>query len=446
MILPYFGLLSILTVVCGAPVDSPSTETNELPNGVISFNINQKLEPVSLLQKRDLTNNTVEIINQFSYYTVDFRVGTPAQNVTAVLDTGSSDLWFYDKKSGHIPFYDSNSSTSYEFANDNLFITYGSGPVMGNWGRDTVEFNNIVLKNTTLGLVTRDRLAGGKIPGILGVGKITNEATEMPYPNIPQLLYERNITQKNVYSIALSKITSTKGTILFGGIDSSKYTGPLYTVPMAKDAHLAIKLSEISFANGSSFSENMLLPPPETIMSNSTNNGTKSPINHSAAAQALLDTGTSFMYLPDKAVDQIIKRLGAEYYPQYGVYFVNNITDVPPLSFSFSGARITVPVSEYIVPAPMFTTDKTPGPYILTVFKSSLVRGYVILGGTFLRSAYMVFDLTDNQVSIAQADHSGTRKSEVTVISGQVPGAIPAPGLTSLPSQPTILPQKQISS
>lgn len=444
----YSVLLHVLAVTRAAPVELSLQDNihNNIPSGVLAFDIEHKVEPANLLHKRGLSNDTLLLTNSISFYTLDFKVGSPPQAVSAVLDTGSSDLWLYDKQSGHRPYYDSASSLTYEFVNDHLFISYGSGPVMGNWVRDTVKLSSFPLKNATFGLVTRDRLSGSKIPGILGVGKVQNEATDSVYPNIPALLYQEGYIQKNAYSISLNELSAKKGSCIFGGMDTSKYKGNLYLLPMIRESHLAVKLDGISFVTPKTYGNQSITP----LLLNREFSNNSDVIDHSSSAQALLDTGTSFMYLPDSAVDQIISRLGAVFYPQFGVYFVPSLTaSTPSLSFNFSGATIQVSPQEYIAPASLFTTDLTPMPYILTIFKASLIRGYVILGGTFLRSAYVVFDLTENQVAIGQANIPSSSSlpsanvsipgiptkpvSNILPIVSSIPGAIPAPLISDRP-------------
>lgn len=437
-------LVQLLPLVYGAPVIRPNKDnsSNDTPDGVLQFDVNHVIQPIDfssqqLVHRRSLENTSLALANQISFYTIDFRLGTPFQNASAVLDTGSSDLWLYDKVTGRSPYFDSSASSSYHYLDDHLFISYGSGPVMGNWGTETIEFAKYPLRNATFGLVTRDRLVGSKIPGIMGVGKIQNEAAATIYQNIPALLQREGVIKKNAYSIALNALTNPKGSCIFGGVDSSKYTGPLWSLPAAKNAHLAVQLSGIHLVNNTSAG-----PVPTGADGSKVPNGSV-PLPNSASAQALLDTGTSFMYLPDAVVDAVVASLGAVYYAQYGIYFVPtfNESSSPSLVFNFSGAQIEIPAHEYIVPAPLFTPDNTPTPYILSIFKSSLVHGYVILGDTFIRSSYVVFDLTDNVIALAQANHapetgsapaSGAGSSSVQPIVNSIPGAIPAPQLLKM--------------
>jgi hypothetical protein len=46
-----------------------------------------------------------------------------------------------------------------------------------------------------------------------------------------------------------------------------------------------------------------------------------------------------------------------------------------------------------------------------------------VLGDTFLRSAYVVYDLQNNQISIAQTDFNATSSNVVEITAGGVPGA-----------------------
>lgn len=46
-----------------------------------------------------------------------------------------------------------------------------------------------------------------------------------------------------------------------------------------------------------------------------------------------------------------------------------------------------------------------------------------VLGDTFLRSAYVVYDLQNNQISLAQTDFNATSSNVVEITASGVPGA-----------------------
>lgn len=401
---PFVLLLgALISAALGAPV-----ERVEDTSGVVQFETSQNFRQVSGLElvKRSDFNGSIDLRNSLSFYTIDFKVGTPLQNVSAVLDTGSSDLWFYDQSSGRVPCFASKNSSTYVHKDSSLYISYGSGPVRGNWGYDVVQLGNVRIDNSMFGLVTKDSLRGAPIPGILGLGRISNEATFVKYDNVPARLHKEGHINRNAYSIYLNSLNSGVGSILFGGVDSSRYIEPLYEIPMVNESHLSIELSSVSLKL----------------------HGKTQAINNTSSRAALLDTGTSFTYLPDAAFNAIVRALGATYNPAFGVYFVSNITEqTPSLAYSFSGVEIVVPAVEYILPARLFTQDQTPSPYILSIFKSSEVLGLTILGANFLRSAYAVFDITGNKIALAQARYDVSGVSAVQKMVTGIPGALPAP-------------------
>jgi cathepsin D len=99
----------------------------------------------------------VQMINMeqdVSYLGV-ISIGTPAQQLAVVLDTGASDLWVADSSCaacGNVPKF--NSSGSYTFAQPNpttIRITYGSGEVEGTLSTETVRFGGFTVTRQGFG-------------------------------------------------------------------------------------------------------------------------------------------------------------------------------------------------------------------------------------------------------------------------------------------------------
>jgi hypothetical protein len=246
--------------------------------------------------------------------------------------------------------------------------------------------------------------------GVMGVSY--NDGT---HPNVVGRMVQENLVNSQAYSIYLDDFETSTGEILFGGIDTQKFVGPLKTLalPQGVDAFQVI-LSWLSLDD---------FPPG--IQASITDGGTSSNV--------YLDTGTSFITLPDEAVAIIVSQIGA----------VNDISNSgnmyvscdlrcsdPDAFFTFGlgasnsgsgpGPVIRVPLSEVILDfglsSPYFKNT-----CILAIYPSSVVGGYSILGDTFLRSAYVVYDLDNRQVAVAQANFGQTGSNVVEITKGAFP-------------------------
>jgi len=72
--------------------------------------------------------------------------------------------------------------------------------------------------------------------GVMGVGYDTNEAANdepnSVYQSVMDNMVSDNIIARKAYSLYLNDIRSTQGAIIFGGIDTTKYTGDLVALPL----------------------------------------------------------------------------------------------------------------------------------------------------------------------------------------------------------------------
>lgn len=87
---------------------------------------------------------------QNAQYYGEISVGTPAQTMTVIYDTGSSNLWVPNKKpsifSSH-SIYKSSDSSTYVANGSTFSIEYGSGPVSGIYSRDTMTIGDFSAPN-----------------------------------------------------------------------------------------------------------------------------------------------------------------------------------------------------------------------------------------------------------------------------------------------------------
>lgn len=125
---------------------------------------------------------------------------------------------------------------------------------------------------------------------------------------------------------------------------------------------------------------------------------------------AVLDSGTTLTALPQPYFDMLFDYFGVVNYTE-SIYLVRcNISEYPGTVVYGFGAeqegKVQVPYSELAVPvlgsngAPIPFTDGSDA--CLFGFWPVAEGADVILGDTFLRSAYVVYDMDKAEISIAQ--------------------------------------------
>jgi len=183
-------------------------------------------------------------------------------------------------------------------------------------------------------------------------------------------------------------------------VDTDKYHGDLQSLPIIKEQgdyrEFIIGLSSLSAANQSIFNDN---PIP-----------------------VLLDSGSSLSYLPDNYAQALYQIFNAQYDSQSGAAVVNcNMqSSSATVDFSFSGVQISVPMNELVI-----IDGYRRGRAICILGISSAGDSTAVLGDTFLRSAYVVYDLNNNEISLAATNFNATSSNiqEISTGSNGVPGA-----------------------
>lgn len=255
--------------------------------------------------------------------------------------------------------------------------------------------------------------------GVLGIGYVSNEvqvgrAHQNPYPNLPQSMAKNGLIKANAYSLWLNDLEANSGSILFGGVDSGKYHGQLETLP-------------IQPVNGRYSAFIIAL----TGVSVNTPSGSRNITSAALPTAVLLDSGSSLTYLPDPVVQGLFSSLGVTYDRSQGVGFVpcGLSSQRINVTYTFSSPKITVGIDELVLDGGNVTFgDGTPAcVFGVAPAGSSLA----VLGDTFLRSAYVVYDLDNNEISLANTDFNSTSKHILEIGTGR--GAVPGATLVANP-------------
>lgn len=382
----------------------------QVPEGALLFNVKRTTQPVSeenRLKVRADFDQSVEdkINNQKFYYSTTVEIGTPPQEVEVLIDTGSSDTWVMSPQSkfngqGEAPksFFDPTKSSTWQYNGTDFSIKYGIGHTSGKWGTDVIRIGDAEVQDLSIGIadVTDVR------QGIIGIGRPQAEITNLEkrqYSNLPQKLYESGKINSPAYSLYLNSENAETGSILFGAVDHSKYTGKLVSLAISHPAHYGITLNGIR-ATGRA---------DQNVMSN--------PMT------AVLDSGTTFSYFPDSVMRSIYEVLNAN--PNFTInekYYTDcNITD--SLILDFGSTQIKVPNYQFLTPITKYVNSIVASvafPQNSCYVGLDFLSGggdYILLGDNLIRSAYIVYDSQNGRISLAQANFDTTAAPNIELLS-----------------------------
>lgn len=414
--------------------------------------------PVARLRKRADGYEEIEIKNEQNFYSVELDIGTPAQKVTVLIDTGSSDLWVtgpenpYCERSSNQQDDDSfgwltstrtivsgsatrtasssgiatvdcqefgvfNSSQSSTFNSNNtaFFISYGDATfASGTWGTDSFNLGDINVTSLSFAVANSSNSTVGVfgigLPGLqstyTGLTSSSSGSKPYQYQNFPMKLRDEGIIHHNAYSLFLNEPDAERGSVLFGAVDHSKYSGQLNTVPLLNPYKSRGIENPIEF--------------DITVQGVSVSMGGSTKTVTTTQFPVLLDSGTTLSYMPYTLTELIAARIGARYSSSLGYYTLQcpQESDNTQFVYDFGGFFITANLSDYIIRSSSSSNTCYLG--IVPINGNS-----AIFGDNFLINAYVVYDLENYEISMAQARYNDS-ESDIEVISGTIPGAVRA--------------------
>lgn len=434
----------------------------------INLPLQRHVDTSELLGKRQVSNGSLLINSQASAYLVNITVGTPPQIVQLVLDTGSPLTWVNalnvsiftpgqtaNTTSSSSTICSTNSCLSPDVSttlrvpsNSTIFdIQYVDGTEsIGRIVEDTMSFQGLVDSTFEFGLVEYFYSPQGpsaSLGGILGLSPAnpvlnfpnltaaltsTTSTTYFEPRTILEQLKDAGAINNTAFSLYLSD--GSIGQLTIGGLDSSRYTGPLTVVPMAGS----------SSQPGTSYYVTL------NAMGFNASTSNQLSVNN----VVVLDSGTTSMYLPATVVQQLATNLGGYFIPYDSS---SGLLGIPcalstTIDFYFSNsAVIKVPTGEILEgrltaaqARKSGLTGVTGDVCILSLFGQANSETY-LLGDAFLRSAYVVYDVAQSEIALAQATYGGM-SNILTIQTGQfgIPGGVynsSSPGASNIAVVPT---------
>ncbi|KAB8294896.1 hypothetical protein EYC80_006855 [Monilinia laxa] len=339
-----------------------------------------------------------------SEYLCPVQIGTPPQTLLLDFDTGSSDLWVWStelsksitaKATGHTIFDPAKSSTFKASKTSKWKISYGdSSSASGTVGTDTVTLGGLAIENQAVELATElsTQFAEGAGDGLLGlawgsINTVTPEPVATPVENM--------ISQKDIPSDA-ELFTANLGSwrdaedpdkgasfYTFGYIDKDVVgTQEIYYTPVDNSQGFWMFDSVSATVNGKSIAQ--------------------------SGNKAIADTGTTLALVSDETCQAIYDAIPGSTYDneQQGYTFPSNTTadQLPVVTFAVGGKQFAVQKED------LGFADAGNG----MVYGGIQSRGsmtFDILGDTFLKGIYAIFDQGNTQFGAVQRNEANQNTS-----------------------------------
>lgn len=294
---------------------------------------------------------------------------------------------------------------------------------------DNFSIGSQKIQKLTMGLAT---YAKSVTTGIMGIGFASNEAIVgqeiengqegKTYPNLIERLKSDGTIETRSYSLYLDDLEADTGSIIFGGYDKSKFQGDLGILDIQKDATsgtfstFSVVLSSIGVTDQSG----------STVLT-----------SDSMPNVVVLDSGTAFTVVPDDIYKMLVNYFGATEDDEIGLLIECDLAGAAgTLDFQFgstTGPVVSVPFDELAVPLVDIDSGE---PYVddnnkpicrLGLMQRTDPAEPLLFGDTFLRSAYVVYDIDNLQIGVAQTVFNSTDSNieAITATKGKnLPGSI----------------------
>ncbi|XP_044307173.1 pepsin B-like [Varanus komodoensis] len=362
-----------------------SVRENMKEKGVLEkYLTKHRIDPALKYHRNEYTVAQEPITNLLNtYYFGEISIGTPPQNFRVLMDTGSANLWVPSVQcntyacGNHNKFDPSASST---FVNNGQTDTlyYGSGSLTIELAYDTVQIQNIVVYNQEFGLGVSeptDPFYYASFDGIMGLSYPSSAVGHVGGATVLQQMLSQNQLSEPIFSFYFSRNPTVQygGELILGGINDQLFSGQLTWTPVTREAYWQIGFQEFLIGN-------------------------QVTGWCSSGCQAVVDTGTSTLAIPQQYIGSFVQYVGAQQ-DNNGDYFVNcnNVQNLPTITFTINGAQFPLPPSAYVSNDNGYCTLQIEATYL----PSPSGEPMWTFGDVFLKEYYSAYDIGNNMMGFA---------------------------------------------
>ncbi|KAF5024973.1 hypothetical protein F66182_2924 [Fusarium sp. NRRL 66182] len=343
----------------------------------------------SVMEATESTKDYTQGIDQdgtdYSYF-IEVGVGSKEKPMYMLVDTGAGSSWVMGTSctsracSMHNTF-GPDDSDSIETSDKAFSIAYGSGKVSGKMANDTMTVAGMTLKYPFgLADTTSDQFIEFPFDGILGL------SISKGGDNFLNALKQADEIDKIMFCVALNRASdgTNEGEISFGSPNSDKYTGKISYTSIGQDNDWSIEMDDMGY------------------------NGEKAGVGGIAS---FIDTGTTYMFGPPDNVKKIHALIEGAQSSDDGTTFTVPCDSSGNLTLTFSGVDYVISPKDWVSP------PNKEGECTSNIYGFEVVKGAWLLGDTFLKNVYTVFDVDGRRIGFANsaiAGGSGDDESSAT--------------------------------
>ncbi|KAJ8325311.1 hypothetical protein O5D80_006254 [Batrachochytrium dendrobatidis] len=299
------------------------------------------------------------------------QLGTPPQSFKVLFDTGSANLWVPSTRCTDAPCmnharYDFTRSSTFTPNNSPFAIQYGLGSVTGVISSDTLQFAGINIPNQQFAEAVTEpgnTFLTSSFDGVLGLGFTAISINNIPTPM--DNMIARGLIPAGIFGFFLTRGGVSGSSLTLGGIDTTHVNGAITWIPVVRKAYWEVVMDSVTLG--------------KTTLA--------------TGSHAVFDSGTSLIAIPTVHANQIHQQLGA-------IPFTNGLqlipcSGLPPITFALNGVAFTLRNEDYVLPFGFG--------YCVSVFVGLDMNNFWILGDSFLKFYYTIFDVDNGRIGIANS-------------------------------------------
>ncbi|CAI7574904.1 unnamed protein product [Penicillium discolor] len=350
-----------------------------------------------------------EVVNYVSYV-ANVTFGTPPQNILAYFNTWGNGCWLDSVDSSDCDLYvDHSACGGYGAYNltasttgkklDEKFAYDDSGTMTtGDFMTDVLRIGGVKVDTMKMGIVTERMITANTLS--LGYGNASSIS-------LTQVLADAGTINSPAFSL-------WGQTALFGGVNKARYFGPLYTFPIV---------------NGSGLTKALRINMDGISINETSAASTKFPLD------AVFDTAVTMSYVPKSVAQALNAQIGNTSVPdEYGQvnFSCSAMGENSTIEFKFGQLKFQFYLSNFVSQQSDTATNdgwwSDEETCYFTICENVHLQdeGSIVLGSNFLSEVYAVFDLENDEISLANLnwwEHNPDDIVEITSGKNGVPGA-----------------------